>query len=653
MNQTTLLTNASGASRAWPSLAPLLFVALTVVFGLQLLRMYMIGLGVYLQQIADINTTLIGIIALAPFFTALLAPLVLRFLGRRSALVVTAGGLGITKTAEQFVSSAPVDLALSLLGVVLFLWFIPIYFQSLKGEGGVRGGLWAIAFLLGISADTAIKGVFGTVDLSWEMGAAPDILVVVLAIAQWLLLWRLISEKPTEPVMPSIGRSIPMLSLGPALVLEFLLFQNIGQQTVLTDWPQPAVYTWILASNIAGIVAATALVRWNRLIPWPALVALGVLLVLMVADEQSGILAAFIVFGGQIIIGLILVSIATYSASPSASRSTGGIAAATGTGMLLFSVLLFTYYGSYSIEIFIPRQGLLLIGGGVAALLAVWAGSRALERRAAALPLQWAAPLLALLLLILPLVHFLDWDEPTESAGKGFPIRVMSYNLHQAFDTEGRLSLEALAKVIEGEDPDVVALQEVSRAWLVNGSIDTLVWLSQRLDLSYVWGPATDSVWGNAVLSRFPIRNVQTHTMPNNKDIRINRGFISLDVELGNDAVLNVIATHLHAGTAEGFNRVPQVEAMINFWDGADNTVLMGDLNARPNDPEMVLLGEAGFKDAFTDSGAPGPGYTSESDSPRQRIDYIWISQDMKATDFSIPESRASDHFAIAVTVEK
>ena len=74
-----------------------------------------------------------------------------------------------------------------------------------------------------------------------------------------------------------------------------------------------------------------------------------------------------------------------------------------------------------------------------------------------------------------------------------------------------------------------------------------LSWLSQRLDMDYVWGPASDPVWGNAVLSRFPI-TFRNHEMPNNDVIRLDRSYLTAKVDLGGGETLDVVATHFHAG---------------------------------------------------------------------------------------------------------
>ena len=68
-----------------------------------------------------------------------------------------------------------------------------------------------------------------------------------------------------------------------------------------------------------------------------------------------------------------------------------------------------------------------------------------------------------LILLALPIAQTIMWRAPTANEGQGFPVRIMTYNLHNGFNTKGKLNMEEIAQVIERNNPDVVALQEVSR----------------------------------------------------------------------------------------------------------------------------------------------------------------------------------------------
>ncbi|MYE24086.1 MAG: hypothetical protein F4Y01_09100 [Gammaproteobacteria bacterium] len=112
-----------------------------------------------------------------------------------------------------------------------------------------------------------------------------------------------------------------------------------------------------------------------------------------------------------------------------------------------------------------------------------------------------------------------------------------------------------------------------------------------------------------------------------------------------------MVSTHFHAGSADSAIRVPQARAVLEVVDPAQTTVLIGDLNAPPGDPEMLLLERAGLNDAFVVSGVTGEGFTYRADRPRRRIDYVWLSPDLQARDFSTHDSRASDHFAVTVTI--
>jgi endonuclease/exonuclease/phosphatase family metal-dependent hydrolase len=73
----------------------------------------------------------------------------------------------------------------------------------------------------------------------------------------------------------------------------------------------------------------------------------------------------------------------------------------------------------------------------------------------------------------------------------------------------------------------------------------------------------------------------------------------------------------------------------------------------------MAALDEAGLKDTFIISGLEDrgledgtTGFTWTTKDPHKRIDYIWVSGDLRARDFALTGSIASDHLGLAVTVE-
>jgi endonuclease/exonuclease/phosphatase family metal-dependent hydrolase len=177
-----------------------------------------------------------------------------------------------------------------------------------------------------------------------------------------------------------------------------------------------------------------------------------------------------------------------------------------------------------------------------------------------------------------------------------------------------------------------------------------LTWLSQRLDMPYVSGPTTDPFWGNAILSRYPITEYQSYELPP-ADLVIKRGFISASIDLGGGDTLRVIATHFHHVDGDSDIRQLQSAALIDFWNGISRTVILGDFNAEPIDPEIQIIKQANLVDiaAFIE---PPPVYTFHSDNPSQRIDYIWLSPDLKASEVRVILNTASDHLPVIAIID-
>ena len=116
--------------------------------------------------------------------------------------------------------------------------------------------------------------------------------------------------------------------------------------------------------------------------------------------------------------------------------------------------------------------------------------------------------------------------------GRAPAVRVMSYNLHFGFDVSGWSDLEGVARAIEATGAEVVGLQEVSRGWYVNGATDMLAWL-QRLRMPYArFAGASDAVWGNAVLSRYPIVAGEVVRLPR-EGVPLRRSALRAELDLG------------------------------------------------------------------------------------------------------------------------
>ncbi|MBI5652881.1 MAG: endonuclease/exonuclease/phosphatase family protein [Chloroflexi bacterium] len=341
-----------------------------------------------------------------------------------------------------------------------------------------------------------------------------------------------------------------------------------------------------------------------------------------------------------------LVAAIVQGASQTQRTGSSRATIANGIGWTIFVIVMFIYYISYDIRLGIPNEILPLVSAIVVALAAIF--SRAPAPLAAR---DWTPATIALACLIAPLALVIGWREPGISAGKGFPVRVMTYNIHNGFNTDGRLDLEAIARVIEEQKPDVIGLQEIARGWAIDSSVDTLTWLSQRLQMPYIFGPTADPVWGNAILSKYPIKEWSNEKLPPH-DLLLKRGFLWARLDVGGGDELFLIASHYYHVDDGTAIRQQQSPVIAQFWNKRARTIFLGDLNAEPNSKEMAMLRDAGLKDAFAEIGA-GDGFTWPADKPRQRLDYIWFSPDLKLSGLTIPRTTASDHLGIVVVVGK
>lgn len=597
----------------------------------------------------------LGSVALVIFLAAFLAGTLQRLLGNYRLVIVTAGGLGLLRLLTQVGWSEPlINLILAAAGTVLFVLFLPVYLGRVRRQGGRGMGIFALGLLAGILFDTALYGAFSTYDLAWNSNLPALLLTLSLVLVQWLMLTGQSTTVDPDTVKTSDGfnlKTMAWLAIGPFLFLELVVFQNIARVAALTDWPLPFAFGLTLLAQLVALAAAVWLLRTERRTLWPLALLTGIALTITLAFPypQEAWLVALMLLAGQISLSLLMVVVFIGINDRAAGIRFPGVSAASGIGMILLVILLLGYYAVYQIDL--PYSNTIL-GTIAAAVIAGCALLSSLKLRNFITVSQrvFLVPALAAALLILPIAGAISWQEPKTVIGNGFPIRIMTYNLHNGFNTKGYLDMEALARVIEENDPDIVVLQEISRGWLISGRLDMLTWLSQRLDMPYVSGPTADPFWGNAILSRYPITEYKNYDLPPG-DLVIKRGLISVSIDLGGGDTLRIIATHFHHVDGDSDIRQLQSAAIIDFWNGTSQTVILGDFNAEPADPEIQILKQAGLVD-ITASIEPPPVYTFHSDDPSQRIDYIWVTPDLTAGEVSVVLSTASDHLPVIAIID-
>jgi endonuclease/exonuclease/phosphatase family metal-dependent hydrolase len=639
--------------RHWPSWHPLetlLLPALAVTIGLQCLRMLFPSIAWYLKDTLAAGSATLGLYALGTFAMAFLAIPIWRALGARRSLFVAAALLAVARLVEQMVHTPAADLWLSMAGSAAFLLFIPIYLGCLRSlpadEAPARFGY---GLILGLAVDTTLRGLTLTLDLSWIPGIAPLLLVAILCLCLLVLCWRA-SIRINAGGDGIWSQGWIGLVLGPFLLLQALVFQNQGWVAEIIGLSAGAAFAALMGGNLALILGLLWGLQRPRYINAPLALALSGYLVLAVATaDLPGRPFLLTLIVAQLVQGWgwsVLARTLQPDANPGLSRTT----ISTFCGMLLFLILAFAYYISLDIPIPIARTAIPPLA---AAVFGIGITLTALDvRRRHPLPIRHypdAAVAGAALLAIPLLAWAVQPAAPQPAAAQGYPIRVMTYNIHSAFNLAGRQDPEAIAAVIEQSKARVVTLQEVSRGWLIDGSTDLVAWLARRLRMQVLFQGTTDPVWGNAILTSYPIIDSGHGPLPLAGTL-MARGYLWAQLDVGGPEPLLVIATHLHQIESEHQPRLQQVPVLLQVWNGAPSSLLMGDLNSLPDFPEMDLIRRAGMMDSWEQAGE-GPGLTLPADTPIKRIDWVWHSPDLRALQAVTVDSTASDHRPVIVTL--
>ncbi|SBT53061.1 endonuclease/exonuclease/phosphatase family protein [Micromonospora auratinigra] len=633
---------------------PTAAVALGVAVLLDVLRVWLPSIITIFGRAAETPAELLGAFALCWFLLALAAPSLVRRLGSRPVGLVAAGTLAASRLALTAAPGGRAQLWLACAGLLAGLVWLAATAASV--DRPVPG------LALGLAGAAVGHGLLGTEDLVWRGGVLGWTLSVLLVLA-FLAASAATPAPPAAAPTTGTGTAARVtgarswLLLGPALLLagqvalapalwsaafvsgsrDFpgLYRSSVGSSSLLPVFP---VLFFLLA---ALHWPATRLVR----VLWPVVLLVG-----------AGLFAAGWLVPAMLLTGVglggclaLTDTAATKAAGPDGAAR--GVPGADGVrrgyaavgGMLVFAVATVVYYATYDLGY---PNGWVPVGTAVLVALVAFAGPSTATPVLTGTP-RWAsvAPLVLLTVVALEIHRPVPTAVPPRTPAT--VVRVVAYNIRMGFGLDGRLDLDAVARVVRAGRADVVLLSEVDRGWLLNGGHDTLALLAQRLRLPYVFAPAADPVWGDAVLSRFPVRSGRTrplaaHGAPTGAQA------LGITLDLGGRE-LAVVATHLQPPPGRGpVAQAREVAAFATRYAAGRPLVLGGDLNTEPGEPAFTAFTAAGLVDALA---AARPLPTSPADDPRQQIDHVFVSPGIGAADVAAPRSTASDHLPVAVTL--
>jgi endonuclease/exonuclease/phosphatase family metal-dependent hydrolase len=232
-------------------------------------------------------------------------------------------------------------------------------------------------------------------------------------------------------------------------------------------------------------------------------------------------------------------------------------------------------------------------------------------------------------------------------------LSVLTFNIHSARTSDGRVDLASIGREIAAWDADIVLLEEVDRGRLWTGQVDMPSVLAGRLGMSWAFGSnvqrSPTNQYGTAILSRYPIlatRNVALPAPPGTQQ----RGLLRATVDLDGTA-MSVYVTHLENTSPDA--RLRQIRAIVPILRADPRPKLFGgDLNSVPGSP-VLAAARTVVVDTWPGLG-PAPGFTAPAGHPRVRIDYLMYDGgegvELTPLGAQLLTSAVSDHLAVRAT---
>ncbi len=232
-------------------------------------------------------------------------------------------------------------------------------------------------------------------------------------------------------------------------------------------------------------------------------------------------------------------------------------------------------------------------------------------------------------------------------------VKLMSYNTQHCMNYITRkIDFQIMADTILKCGADIVGLQEMrnesehpeydAQAKILAEKLGFYHYFAEAIKFSGV------NPYGNAIISRYPIKNAQTILIPD-PDPKTGDGYyetrclLKAQIDVGDG--LCVCVSHFGLNNDEQINAV---DTVINNID-EKKCVLMGDFNVKPENKVLLPIRERMYDtaDLFTEEKLSFP-----SDKPDRKIDYIFTTPDVKVIEADIPQIVSSDHCPHLAVIE-
>ncbi|WP_199757121.1 endonuclease/exonuclease/phosphatase family protein [Pedobacter sp. KBW06] len=231
-------------------------------------------------------------------------------------------------------------------------------------------------------------------------------------------------------------------------------------------------------------------------------------------------------------------------------------------------------------------------------------------------------------------------------------LKVMTYNIHHGNPPaqSGVIDLQAIADVINSQQPDLVALQELDVLTKRANGLDEVKKLAALTGMHSFFSKGIDfdgGEYGVAILSRFKINQASRFPLPSKEGLAAEaRSLAVVNVTLPNGQQLDFACTHLDLKEEHRLLQVAEINKILGSRKGT--VILAGDFNFEATNPAMAIL-EQHFRRSCTENCDP----TIPEVNPEKEIDFILLKKGSHlkvATHQVIKNIIASDHLPVVAS---
>jgi len=251
--------------------------------------------------------------------------------------------------------------------------------------------------------------------------------------------------------------------------------------------------------------------------------------------------------------------------------------------------------------------------------------------------------------------------QPVSTADSGLKVMTLNmahgrgdsfHQLLQATDTTLG-NLDAIAVMLNREQPDVIALQEADGPSFWSGNFNHIAYLAERSPYSWaVNGRQVDGIglaYGAALLSSFELQQPQAITFDPSLAM-IRKGFVvsTIDWPGTPDVKVDIVSVHLDF-SSESTRRQQARELIAVMRDRGHPMIVMGDLNTdwqQQGSTVRLIAGELGLK-------AHSPDLQGLETFPLsgKRLDWILLSGGLEFSSYRVVSDVLSDHRGVIAEV--